>query len=133
MTTSFNLLADMVVFIHASFVLFVLFGGVASLRWRRLPWFHLPAALWGAIMELGGWICPLTHLENYLRQKGGGSAYGSTFIERFLEPLLYPLGLTRHTQLVFGLTALLLNLAVYILFWRNFRVSPDKRSDYGRE
>jgi hypothetical protein len=127
MVTSFNHLADMVVFIHASFVLFVLFGGLAALRWRRLPWLHLPAALWGAIIELGGWICPLTHLENYLRQKGGGAVYGITFIERYLEPLLYPLGLTRHTQLVFGLTALLLNLAVYFLFWRHLRLSPDKR------
>lgn len=128
MVTGFNHLADMIVFIHASFVLFVLFGGLAALHWQRLAWFHLPAALWGAIIELGGWICPLTYLENYLRQKGGGSVYGITFIERYLEPLLYPLGLTRHTQLVFGLTALLLNLAVYILFWRHCRSSADNNT-----
>jgi hypothetical protein len=121
MVTGYNLLADMVVFIHASFVLFVLFGGLAALRWRRIAWLHLPAALWGGMIELGGWTCPLTHLENHLRRMAGGSAYGVTFIERYLEPLLYPLGLTRHTQIVFGLTALLINLAVYFRFWKNGR------------
>lgn len=109
--------ADMVVFLHASFVFFVLFGGLAALRWPRLAWFHLPAAMWGVIIELGGWVCPLTYLENYLRRMGGGSGYGNTFIEQYLEPMLYPLGLTRHTQLVFGMSALFLNLAVYARLW----------------
>ena len=118
---NFHFLADLVVFLHAAFVLFVLLGGMAVLRWRRLAWLHLPAALWGAMIELGGWICPLTYLENHLRRMGGGTGYGVTFIERYLEPLLYPLGLTRHTQLVFGLSALLLNLAIYTRLWSQRR------------
>ena len=117
MAINFQYVADLVVFLHAAFVLFVLLGGVAVLRWQRLAWFHLPAALWGALIELGGWICPLTYLENHLRRMGGEAGYGVTFIERYLEPLLYPLGLTRHTQLVFGLSALLLNLAIYARLW----------------
>jgi hypothetical protein len=113
----YQLWADMIVFFHAAFVLFVLLGGLAVLRLRRVAWFHLPAAVWGALIELGGWICPLTYLENHLRRLGGESGYGVTFIERYLEPILYPLGLTRHTQLVFGLSALLLNLVIYARFW----------------
>lgn len=128
MVTNFQLWADVVVFLHASFVLFVLFGGVAALRWRRLAWFHLPAALWGGIIELGGWICPLTYLEDYLRRMAGGAGYGGTFIERCLEPFLYPLGLTPHTQLLFGLSALILNLAIYILFWSRRRISSRNKS-----
>jgi hypothetical protein len=124
----FNVWADMLVLLHSSFVLFVLLGGLAVLRWRRLAWLHLPAALWGATIELGGWICPLTLLENRLRRMAGGAGYDTTFIERCLEPLLYPLGLTRHTQLVFGFTALLINLAVYAYLWRRRRVSPDERT-----
>ena len=122
MMMNFHFWADMVVFLHATFVFFVLFGGVAVLRWRRLAWLHLPAALWGAMIELGGWICPLTYLENYLRRMAGGGGYGVTFIERYLEPILYPLGLTRHTQLVFGLSALLLNLAIYARFCSRRRI-----------
>ena len=111
--------ADMIVLLHAAFVLFVLFGGVAVLRWRCLVWLHLPAALWGAIVELSGWICPLTYMENHLRRLSGEAWYNVSFIEQYLVPLLYPLGLTRHIQLVFGLTMLLLNLAVYASFWSN--------------
>lgn len=113
--------ADMVVLLHASFVFFVIFGGLAVLRWRRLAWFHLPAAMWGGGIELVGWICPLTYLENHLRRMGGGSGYSVSFIEQYLVPILYPLGLTRHTQLVFGLSALLLNLAIYARFWSQRR------------
>ena len=116
--------ADLVVILHAAFVLFVLLGGLAALRWRRVAWFHLPAALWGAAIELGGWICPLTYLENHLRRMAGGIEYSNSFIERYLEPILYPLGLTRHAQLVFGMAALFLNLAIYIRYWNTRRTPP---------
>ncbi len=113
----YSFLADLVVLVHALFVLFVVLGGLAVLRWRRLAWFHLPAAVWGTAIELGHWICPLTYLENYFRRLGGESGYSGTFIAQYLEPLLYPLGLTPHTQVFFGLAAFLINVAVYTLFW----------------
>jgi len=110
---TYILLADMVVLLHFLFVIFVVFGGLLVLRWKRVVWLHLPAAAWGVAIELGGWICPLTPLENRFRRMGGEAGYSGSFIERYLEPLLYPLGLTRHTQLVFGLAVLLVNLAIY--------------------
>jgi len=117
-------LADMVLLLHASFVLFVVLGGLAVLRWQRLAWLHLPASVWGAVIEAGGCICPLTSLENHLRRMGGGAGYSATFVERYLDPLLYPLGLTRHTQLVFGISALLINLAVYTRLWSHRHTQP---------
>ncbi|MEA5113167.1 MAG: DUF2784 domain-containing protein [Geobacteraceae bacterium] len=110
-------LADMVVIVHALFVLFVVFGGLAVLRWRRLAWLHLPSAVWGVMIEIGGWTCPLTYLENFLRKMGGGSGYSSSFIERYLEPLLYPPGITHHTQLFLGMAVFLVNFAVYTILW----------------
>ena len=110
---TYILLADMVVLLHFLFVIFVVFGGLLVLRWKRVVWLHLPAAAWGVAIELGGWICPLTPMENRFRRMGGEAGYSGSFIERYLEPLLYPLGLTRHTQLVFGLAVLLVNLAIY--------------------
>lgn len=122
----YSLLADMVVLVHAAFVLFVVFGGVAVLRWPRLAWLHIPAALWGITIEFGGCICPLTDLENLLRNMEGGTGYEVSFIEHYLEPILYPLGLTRRTQLLFGLAALCINLAVYarLLFRRRGLAPP---------
>ncbi len=117
-------LADLVVIVHALFVLFVVFGGLAVLRWRLLAWLHLPAAAWGVAIEVGGWTCPLTYLENYLRKLGGGAAYGTTFIERYLEPVLYPIGLTHHAQVRLGMAALLVNFAFYAVYWCKRRPPP---------
>ena len=113
----YAILADLVVLVHSLFVLFVVFGGLVVLRWRRLAWLHLPAAVWGVAIELGGWLCPLTYLENYFRRLGGESGYSGTFIEQYLEPLLYPLGLTEQSQLFAGLVAFLINFAIYGRLW----------------
>ena len=109
----YRLLADLVVLLHAAFVLFVVFGGFAVLRRPRLAWIHLPTAAWGALIELAGWICPLTPLENGLRQMGGQAGYGGSFIEYYVVPVIYPPGLTRGTQISLGIAVLVLNAAIY--------------------
>ena len=92
-------MADLVVVVHFLFVLFVVLGGLLVLRWPRVAYFHVPAAVWGAAIELGGWICPLTPLENSLRQQAGGTGYSGGFIEHYILPVLYPSALTRDIQL----------------------------------
>lgn len=113
----FSLMADLSVLVHAMFVLFVVCGGLVVLRRPRLAWLHLPAALWGAIIELKGWICPLTHLENHFRRLGGGAGYGGSFVEHYLQPLLYPLGLTPRSQIMLGMGVLALNAVIYASLW----------------
>jgi Protein of Unknown function (DUF2784) len=108
-------LADLVVLVHALFVVFVVLGGLLVLRWPRVAWLHLPAAAWGVLIEFAGWICPLTPLENALRTRGGGAAYTGGFIEHYLLPVLYPAGLTKTLQWVLGSFALVLNAALYAL------------------
>ena len=58
----YGTLAALVVLAHFAYILFVMFGGLLMLRWRRAPWVHLPAATWGAFVELTGRICPITPL-----------------------------------------------------------------------
>ena len=111
-------LADLIVLLHLGFVLFVVFGGLLVLRWPRLIWWHLPAAVWGAAVEFGGWLCPLTPLEIWLRTQAGGERYQGDFIEHYLMPLLYPSDLTRTTQLLLGLVVVAVNAAVYGWYWR---------------
>jgi hypothetical protein len=106
-------LADLVVLIHFAFVLFVVLGGLLVLRWRRVAFVHVPAALWGAWIELAGWVCPLTPLEQSLRLKAGEQGYSGSFIEHYLLPLLYPSALTRNIQLLLGCLVLGLNLGIY--------------------
>jgi hypothetical protein len=95
------------------FVLFVVLGGLLVLRWRWVAFLHVPAALWGALIEFAGWICPLTPLEQSLRQKAGDLGYSGGFIEHYLLPLLYPSALTRTVQLVMGAFVIVVNLCVY--------------------
>ena len=113
-----QLLADLVVIIHLLFIVFVALGGLLALRWRWVPWLHLPAAAWGGFVELTGRICPLTPLENQLRRAAGSAGYEGDFIEHYLLPVIYPAGLTREIQ--FGLAALLvvINALIYAVVWR---------------
>lgn len=105
--------ADGVVVLHFAFVLFAVLGGLLVPRFRRLAWFHLPAALWAALIEFAGWTCPLTPLENLLRRGAGSRGYANGFIEHYLLPLIYPAGLTRGLQIALGFCVLAANLLVY--------------------
>ena len=114
----YPLLADLVLIIHLAFVVFVLCGGLLVLRWRWIAWLHLPAAAWGAVIEFTGWICPLTPLENGLREQAGQAGYRSDFIAHYLLPVLYPDDLTREVQLILGTVVLAINISVYAWLWR---------------
>ena len=111
----YGIAADLLVVVHALFVVFVVLGGLLVLRWPRLAWVHLPAAAWGALIEFTGCICPLTPLENSLRQAGGQAGYAGSFINHYLVPLIYPEGLSRATGVVLGSCLLFGNLAIYIV------------------
>lgn len=109
----YRFLADVVLVVHLGFVLFVALGGLFVLRWHRLLWLHIPAAAWGGILEIGGWTCPLTPLENALRRMGGDAGYTGGFVERYLVSILYPGGLTRLQQILLGIVVLAFNLGIY--------------------
>ena len=117
----YRVLADAVVVIHALFVAFVVFGGFVAWRWRWVAWVHLPAALWGVAIEFGGWICPLTPLENALRARAGLAGYSGGFVEHHVMAWLYPVGLTPPKQAMLGALALLVNGVAYGFLWRHPR------------
>lgn len=89
-------------------------------RWRGLVWLHLPAALWGVLVELMHWPCPLTPLEHSMRLAAGQAVYNGGFVEHYLLPIIYPAGLTPQIQI--GLGGLLLNGLIYsVLLWQRWR------------
>ena len=117
----YRALADLILALHLVFVLFVVLGGLLVLKWPRAAWLHIPAAIWGVLIEYTGWICPLTPLENSLRTRGGEAGYNGGFIEHYIQPLLYPAGLTRSTQVVLGSLVLALNLTAYSIMVSRMR------------
>ena len=114
----YRALADAVVVLHLGFVLFVVLGALLAFRWPRVIWLHLPAACWGAWIEFSGRVCPLTPLENRLRNLGGDEAYAGDFVTQYLLPILYPPGLTLEIQVLLGVLVVLVNAAIYGLLWR---------------
>lgn len=126
----FAALAQALLVVHGAFVLFVIAGGLLVLRWPRLAWAHVPAALWGALIEFAGFICPLTPLENAWRRAAGEQGYQGGFIEHYVTAALYPSGLTRSIQIALGLLVLGVNGWVYWHVWRrraHLRRPPDPR------
>jgi hypothetical protein len=117
----YQLIADSILILHGAFIIFVLLGGLIGLFFPRIIWLHLPCALWGIIVELTGWVCPLTRLENDFSARAGATPYGGDCIVHYLEPVIYPEGLTKNVQLLFGAAVLLVNAAVYGLIFLRYR------------
>jgi hypothetical protein len=124
---AYRILADLLVVVHAAFVAFVVAGGLLALRRPWIAAVHLPAAAWGALVELTGWICPLTPWENALRARAGETGYAGGFVEHHLVPLLYPAGLTASVQITLGMAVIVLNLAIYGLVWYRRRRGGRRR------
>jgi hypothetical protein len=123
----YGLLADAVVALHFAFVAFVVAGGLLVIRWPRLAWVHVPAAVWGAVIEFAGWICPLTPLENHFRRLAGHAGYEGGFVDRYVVAALYPQGLTRSHQIALGVLVLVVNAIAYTVVVRR------RRQGRGRE
>ncbi len=117
----YRALADAVLLVHLAFIAFVVGGGFLVLRWPRVALLHLPTVAWGVWIEFSGRICPLTPLENSLRERGGETGYSGGFIDHYITALIYPEGLTRPAQFAIGGFVLLLNAVVYALLIRRLR------------
>jgi uncharacterized membrane protein len=120
----YRLLADCLVLVHLAFVVFVVAGGFLVLWRPSFRWIHLPAAVWGALVEFTGWICPLTPWEQALRVKAGLVGYTGGFIEHYILPVLYPQGLTPGVQVALGFLVIGVNVAIYAFVgYRQARLS----------
>jgi len=113
LTAMSQLAADLLLVAHLGFISFVVLGGLLALKWPRVAWIHIPAAAWGAVVELQGWVCPLTPLEQHFRAAAGEAGYRGSFIEHYLLPLIYPADLTRTLQLQLGMLVIIINAAIY--------------------
>lgn len=107
------LLADAVVVLHLAFIAFATLGGFLIWRWRRAIFVHVPALAWAAYIGVTGNLCPLTPLENQLRERAGEAGYSGGFIEHYILPVLYPIGLTRQTQWILAAILVAINLVAY--------------------
>ncbi len=114
----YQVAAELVLSLHLGYIGFVIAGGVA-VRWRpRIVWLHAPMFVWASVVNLAGWVCPLTPLENHLRRLAGESGYPGTFVGQYLAPVVYPAGMTGDLALAAGVSLLVWNVAVYAWAFR---------------
>lgn len=123
----YRLLADLTLLLHLGFILFVAAGALLVLRWPRLVFLHLPAAVWGIFTALTGTVCPLTPLEVHLRRLGGQAGYEGGFIQHYVERLVYPPGITAGQLALAGILALGVNLFAYGIIIRRRGVGKKAR------
>ncbi|HEX8411743.1 MAG TPA: DUF2784 domain-containing protein [Thermoanaerobaculia bacterium] len=115
---TYNLAAATIAVLHLAFIVFVLLGGLLVLRWPKLAWVHVPAAVWGVLIEFFGWWCPLTRWENYFLEQAGRAGYGGGFVAHYIMPVIYPPGLTRGMEIAIGILVLVINVSVYMKAFR---------------
>jgi hypothetical protein len=109
----YRFLADLAAVAHLGFIIFVVLGGLLVLRWRWLAWIHLPCAIWGALIEIGQWVCPLTYVENDFLRRAGVAGYDEGFVAHHIFGLIYPNGLTRGMEFGIAVFVTAINTAVY--------------------
>jgi hypothetical protein len=104
--------AILVLFLHALFILWVVFGALVTRSRPVLRWLHIASLVWGILTELLPWPCPLTVLENWLEAKAGAQPYQDGFLLHYLDKLVYP-DISATILTVAGVIICALNLAFY--------------------
>ena len=108
----YSALAIFVLFLHALFILWVVFGALLTRARPILRWLHIASLVWGILTELLPWPCPLTVLENWLEGKAGVEPYHGGFLLHYLDKLVYP-DISGTVLTVAGVIICTLNLAFY--------------------
>ncbi len=132
MTNIYQIAADSVLVVHASIVLFIIGGLVVILLGGLFNWklvhnrlFRILHLIAIGIVVLQAWLgrlCPLTILEMWLREQGGEASYEASFVQYWLQELLYydfPLWVFAIAYTLFGL------LVVASWFW----IPPKPKSN----
>lgn len=119
----YQLFADLVLSLHVAIVAFivvglvlVIVGNLRAWRWINALWFRLVhlAAIAAVLAEAWlGVVCPLTTLEMWLRAKARATTYTGSFIEHWLQRILY----YEAPAWVFTLGYSLFGLVVIATWW----------------
>lgn len=119
----FQLVADAVLTLHVALVLFIVGGLVLVLIGNLLQWrwvngllfrlAHLATIAFVAAEAWLGVVCPLTTLEMWLRSKAKTDTYDGSFIEHWLQALLF----WQAAPWVFTAAYTAFALAVAVTWW----------------
>jgi len=86
----YYVLACAVMALHTLFIAWVIFGAALTRRRLLLSWLHIASLLWGVLVEVLPWPCPLTLLEQWLERRAGFNSYQGGFVLHYLDIFIYP-------------------------------------------
>jgi polyferredoxin len=120
----FRLAADAVVIVHLLWIVFLVLGAWPGRRVAWVKWLHGGALTFSILLQLCGWVCPLTHLEVWLRARAdSGGGYTGDFLAHYAEQLVY---LTVPPHIVLLATLVIIGLSIWA-YWpkeRRERAAP---------
>lgn len=134
----YQLLADAILLLHLIFVAFVVlgFGLIAIGLWAKWAWVHnrifrITHLLAIAVVVVQAWLgrdCPLTVWENRLREMAGQTSYTQSFVEYWLQKILF----YRAESWVFTTLYTIFGVLVLVLWLATVRkeyTAGDRRQD----
>jgi len=108
----YSALAVSVLGLHLLFILWVIFGALVARSRPLLRWLHIACLIWGILVQVLPWPCPLTLLENWLEAQAGVEPYHGGFLLHYLDALVYP-NISPVMLMAAGVVICSLNLAIY--------------------
>jgi hypothetical protein len=127
-----SILSDTVLVLHFLWIIFIILGFpiALALRMRRFRIFHTAALVFTVVMQVTGTICPLTHLEEYLRRSlTPGFSYGGSFVVSWLRHLIYIEDIGVSLTIIYILTGIYLTLVILSYFLWPLGKSRTPRTD----
>jgi len=116
----YGLLVSLAVLLHFLWIIFLVVGFIFAFKGSKVAWFHLAGLLFSLSLNLLGWYCPLTYLENYLQNlHDSGLTYSGSFIIRYLELIIYP-NLPERMLRIIVIAFVILNLFAYGVLARKY-------------
>jgi hypothetical protein len=110
---------------HLAFIVWVIAGALFTRGRRWLAVTHILCLIYGMVIEVAPWPCPLTVAENWFEVKAGRTPYQGPFLLHYLDALVYPQ--VAPSVLIWG--AAVVVLANAVVYWRRWRVAPASRRE----
>jgi hypothetical protein len=110
-------LAVVVLVLHLAWIFWAIVGAPWTRGRPGLTAFHVISLIWGIIVEVGPWPCPLTLAEQWLEASAGMHSWAGGFLVHYLDAMIYP-NLPAGVITGFGVAVCSFNLAIYMRrFW----------------